>query len=90
MLFRVWTLTRIRNLYRVFCDAMYKLCAWASLINLGFLILAKWSIVMTDEEREALAFQRKRKQKIIRRVVLIGGGVLVFIIGNWSWLMSLL
>lgn len=69
---------------------MSKLCAWASLINLGFLILAEWSIVMTDEEREALAFQRKRKQKIIRRVVLIGGGVLVFIIGNWSWLMSLL
>lgn len=45
---------------------------------------------MTDEEREALAFQKKRKQKIIRRVVLIGGGVLVFIIANWSWLMSLL
>lgn len=43
---------------------------------------------MTEEERSALAYEKKRTQKIIRRVVLIGGGILVFIVGKWSWIMS--
>lgn len=43
-----------------------------------------------NEESDALAYEKKRKQKIIRRIVLIGGGVLVFIVANWSMLMSLL
>lgn len=43
-----------------------------------------------DEESEALAYQKKRKQKIIRRVVLIGAGVLVFLVVNWSQLIALI
>lgn len=46
--------------------------------------------MMTNEEKEAQIYEEKRKRKLIRRIVLIGLGILVFIIVNWSWFLNLI
>jgi hypothetical protein len=33
-------------------------------------------------------YEHKRRLKLIRRIALIGGGIIVFIIANWAWLAS--
>ena len=44
---------------------------------------------MTDQElEEDRRYERKRRLKLIRRIVLIGGGIIVFIAFNWTWQVS--
>ena len=44
---------------------------------------------MTDQElEEDRRYERKRRLKLMRRIVLIGGGIIVFIAFNWTWLVS--